>query len=166
MTIFTERGRGTRIRVSLPLTLAIIDGMSLRVGSSTFVVPLNHVVETVPLQRCTVRKLPSGASVLSVRGRNLPLLHLSHLLDCAHDEGNPRPLVVIVECAESPFAFVIDELVGKSQLVIKALEANYRRVEGVLGATILGDGTVSFILDVQGLAALGGLTTTTEARAA
>jgi two-component system chemotaxis sensor kinase CheA len=166
VTIFTERGRGTRIRVSLPLTLAIIDGMSLRVGTSTFVVPLNHVVETVPLQRCTVRKLPSGASVLSVRGRNLPLLHLSQLLGCAHDEGNPRPLVVIVECAESPFAFVIDELVGKSQLVIKALEANYRRVEGVLGATILGDGTVSFILDVQGLAALGGLTTTTEARAA
>ncbi|MFT3710142.1 MAG: chemotaxis protein CheA [Archangium sp.] len=154
LNVTTEPGRGTRIRITLPLTLAIIDGMALRLGHSTFVVPLNQVVETLPFQAQAARVLPGGAEVITVRGRTLPLLHLSRLLRCESDAANARPLVVIVESAELTFAFVIDELLGKSQFVVKSLEANFKRVDGLLGATILGDGTVSYILDVQ---ALGGL---------
>ena len=158
VTIFTEKGRGSRFRLSLPLTLAILDGMSLRVGSSTFVLPLSQVVETLPFSATAVRTLPGAGEVLQVRGLNLPLLRLSRLLGVREDGAeNGRPLAVICESAELRYAFVVDELLGKAQFVIKSLETNFRRIDGVLGATILGDGSVSFILDVQALATLGGL---------
>lgn len=158
VTISTQPGQGTRFRLSLPLTLAILDGMSLRVGASTFVMPLSQVVETLPFLQSAVRKLPSAGEVLSLRGQMLPLLRLSQLFGINEDgESNPRPLVVVCETAELKFALTIDELLGKSQFVIKSLETNYGRLEGVLGATILGDGTVSFILDVQALAKCGRL---------
>ncbi|MEK7831794.1 MAG: chemotaxis protein CheA, partial [Acidobacteriota bacterium] len=158
VSITTERDKGTRFRISLPLTLAILDGMSLRVGNATFVLPLSQVVETLPFMKGQVRKLPRSGEVLSVRGQTLPLLRLSRLLGIEEDgDANPHPLVVVCETTELKYALTIDELLGKSQFVIKSLETNYRRLEGVLGATILGDGTVSFILDVQALAAMGQL---------
>lgn len=167
VSIFSDPGRGTRFRLTLPLTLAILDGMSLRIGASTFVVPLSQVVETLPFSQASVHALPGAGEVLQVRGQNLPLLRLSRLLDVQEDgTSNGRPLAVICENAELQYAFTVDELLGKAQFVIKSLETNYRRVDGVLGATILGDGSVSFILDVQALASLGGLHGRARSRAA
>ncbi len=157
VTISTERGRGSKFVLTLPLTLAILDGMALRVGRSTFVLPLSQVVETLPFTAAHLRHLPNGGKVLSVRGQTLPLLRLSELLALPEDQNNPHPLVVLCEAPELTYALTVDELLGQGQFVIKSLETNYRRMEGVLGATILGDGTVSFILDVQALATLGRL---------
>lgn len=150
-------GQGSRVRLTLPLTLAILDGMALRVGSSTFVIPLNQVTETLSLKSTTgIRALMADSEIILVRGETLPLLRLSRLLGVSDDgTENPRPLAVVLEAAELRFALVIDELLGKSQYVIKSLEPNFAKVDGMLGATILGDGTVSFILDVQALARLG-----------
>lgn len=165
VTISTVPGEGSRFRLSLPLTLAILDGMSLRVGSAIFVLPLSQVVETLPFDARAVRQLPRAGEVLSVRGQSLPLLRLSRLLSIDEEgDTNPHPLVVVCETAELKYALAIDELLGKSQFVIKSLETNYHRLDGVLGATILGDGTVSFILDVQALAAMGHLRPQTAAR--
>jgi two-component system chemotaxis sensor kinase CheA len=102
--------------------------------------------------------LLGNGEIMTVRGETLPLLRLSRLLNVVDDGAtNARPLAVVLEAGELRFALVIDELLGKSQYVIKSLEPNFARVEGLLGATILGDGTVSFILDVQALARMGNL---------
>jgi two-component system chemotaxis sensor kinase CheA len=152
-------GQGSRVRLTLPLTLAILDGMATRVGGSTFVLPLNQVIETLSLTRSSpIQQLLGNGEIMTVRGETLPLLRLSRLLNVVDDGAtNARPLAVVLEAGELRFALVIDELLGKSQYVIKSLEPNFARVEGLLGATILGDGTVSFILDVQALARMGNL---------
>ncbi len=159
VAISSTPGEGSRIRLTLPLTLAILDGMATRVGTSTFVLPLNQVIETLSMTRSSpVKQLLSNGEIMMVRGETLPLLRLSRLLNVPDDgSANTRPLAVVLEAGELRFALVIDELLGKAQYVIKSLEPNFNRVEGLLGATILGDGTVSFILDVQALARVGNL---------
>ncbi len=157
VAIATTHGQGTRVRLTVPLTLAILDGMAVRVGGSTFVLPLNQVVETLSLQKGhAVKQLLSSAEVVLVRGEALPLLRLGRLLSVADDgAANTRPLAVVLEAGNVHFAMLADELMGKSQYVIKNLEPNFQKLDGLLGATILGDGAVSFILDVQALARLG-----------
>jgi two-component system chemotaxis sensor kinase CheA len=156
IAITTTPGQGTRFRITLPLTLAIIDGMSLRVGGSTFVLPLNQVVETLPLSAAPVRSIFGHGEVVLVRGDPMPMVRLSRVLEVADDvEGVGRPLAVVLETGDVRFALRVDELLGKAQFVIKSLEPNLPRPDGVLGATIMGDGTVALILDVPGLARLG-----------
>jgi two-component system chemotaxis sensor kinase CheA len=155
ISITTEAGKGTRFRLSLPLTLAILDGMSLRVGQSTFVLPLNQVIETLSLSKASVRQVLQQGEVIMVRGEARPLVRLARLLSIEDDVANPRPLAVVVEAGELHFALMVDELLGKSQYVIKSLEPNLKKLDGMLGATILGDGTVALILDVPALARIG-----------
>lgn len=155
ISIFTTPGAGTRFRITLPLTLAILDGMALRIGTSTFVIPLSQVVETLRLKDNPVTRLPGQGEVLRVRGHTTAFLRPSDVLSVACDSG---PLAVVCEAGDARFALCIDELLGKSQFVIKSLEPNFKKLEGLLGATILGDGAVSFILDVLGIARLGRLT--------
>ncbi len=156
IAITTTPGQGTRFRITLPLTLAIIDGMSLRVGGATFVLPLNQVVETLPLSTAPVRSIYGHGEVVLVRGDPMPMVRLSRVLSVDDDaEGTGRPLAVVLETGDVRFALRVDELLGKAQFVIKSLEPNLQRPDGVLGATILGDGTVALILDVPGLARLG-----------
>lgn len=157
ITIASQPGQGSRIRLSLPLTLAILDGMALRVGQATFVLPLNQVVETLNLKHAKVKQLLTQGEMLLVRGEPLPLVRLSHALQVPQDAENKRPLGVVVEAGDTRFALAVDELLGQSQFVIKSLEPNFQKLEGVLGATILGDGTVSLILDVPALARLGNI---------
>ncbi|MBM4777624.1 MAG: chemotaxis protein CheA [Archangiaceae bacterium] len=156
IAISTTKGQGTRFRITLPLTLAIIDGMSLRVGQSTFVLPLNQVVETLPLSTAPVKSIYGHGEVVMVRGDPLPMVRLARALQVDDEpEGVGRPLAVILETGDVRFALRVDELLGKAQFVIKSLEPNFSRPDGVLGATIMGDGSVSLILDVPGLARLG-----------
>jgi two-component system chemotaxis sensor kinase CheA len=156
ITIASAKGQGTRFRITLPLTLAILDGMALRVGQATFVLPLNQVLETLSIKAESVKALLGSGEIMFVRGETLPLLRLSRLLGVPDDGAeNRRPLAVVLESGDARFGLVVDELLGQGQFVIKSLEPNFEKLQGMLGATILGDGAVALILDVPGLARLG-----------
>jgi two-component system chemotaxis sensor kinase CheA len=159
----TEQGRGSTVSIELPLTLAILDGLLVRVGERTLVLPLLSVIETVPLRdELIVRVAEQGEAVL-VREEPVPLLRLSRFLGLTEDsagarqteqkDGNRR-LAVIVETGRRKVGLVIDELLGQQQVVIKSLERHLRKVDGLMGATILGDGRVAPIVDVTGIGAL------------
>jgi two-component system chemotaxis sensor kinase CheA len=155
ITIQSERGRGTTFRIKLPLTLAIMDGQTVCVGDQVYLLPLTTIVESIrPTQNTLSRVLGRGETV-TVRGQVVPVIRL-------HDLFGVRPrtteladaLVVIVEHEGRLAAIGVDDLLGQQQVVIKSLEQNFERIEGVAGATILGDGRVALILDVPGLVAL------------
>lgn len=149
----TAAGAGTRVRLTLPLTLAIIDGLSLGLGGSTYILPLGSIVESLRPRPTELRSVTGGGEVLMVRGRPLPLLRLHQLLGRPDAITDPSAgLVVIVEDGTERLGLLVDELLGQHQVVIKSLEANYSKVDGVMGATILGDGRVALILDVASLA--------------
>ena len=145
-------GSGTRVIIRLPLTLAILDGMSVGVGQEVFIVPLGSVVESLQPKPEQIKRMAGEGTVLKVRNEYLPLMDLREWFVLP---GARRPsheaIVVIVESEGRKLAMQVDELVGQQQVVIKSLEANYRRVRGVSGATILGDGRVSLILDVASI---------------
>jgi two-component system chemotaxis sensor kinase CheA len=145
-------GTGTRMSIRLPLTLAILDGLSVSVGGEMFIVPLTYIVESLQPAAADVKTVSGRGRVVQVRGEYLPLVAL-------HEVFNLRPevtevhkgIVVILEVDGHKTAMFVDTLVGQHQVVIKSLESNYRRVEGVSGATIMGDGRVALILDAEGL---------------
>ncbi len=145
-------GRGTTIRLVLPLTLAILDGLTVRVGDETYVFPLASVLESFQCQPEDVRSVKGDREVISLRGEFIPVVRLHNLLASAegHDASG-RSLLVLVESEGRRAAMAVDELLGQQQVVIKSLETHYKRVEGISGATILGDGRVALILDVSGL---------------
>jgi len=153
--IATEAGQGTRVTVRLPLTLAILDGMSVRVGEDIFIVPLNCVVESLQPQAAQVKRIAERACVVRVRNDYLPLVPLHEFFRLRADATEPQAgILVLLEAEGRKIAAQVDELVGQQQVVIKSLEANYRRVQGISGATILGDGRVALILDVAELVRL------------
>ena len=143
-------GVGTTITIRLPLTLAILDGMLVNIGSETFVIPLNFVVESLRIQDASVKTVSGSERLLKVRSEYIPILNLRRQFN-VNSEGADQGLVVVVEAEGHKLALEVDELVGQQQVVIKNLEANYRKVDGVSGATILGDGRVALIVDVGGL---------------
>ncbi len=148
----SEPGRGSRFTITLPLTLAIVDGQSVAVGSETYIVPLISIVESMQLKPTGVNRLSSQGEVFSFRGDYLPILRLHELFGVepntrALDEG----LVVVAEGDGRRVGLFVDDLLGQQQVVIKSLEANYGHIDGISGATILGDGSVALILDVPGL---------------
>ncbi|MGN6388526.1 MAG: chemotaxis protein CheA [Burkholderiaceae bacterium] len=150
--IRSSRGFGTVISISLPLTLAILDGMSIRVGEEIYILPLGYVVESLQPAGTDVKDIQGQGRVVKVRGEYLPLLPLHEVFDIAPTHPDPcRGIVVIVESEGKKAALLIDELVGQQQVVVKNLESNYRKVAGISGATILGDGGVSLIVDVAAL---------------
>ncbi len=145
----TERGKGSRFVITLPLTLAIVDGQSVAVGSETYIVPLISIVESMQLKTSNVSRLSGRGEVFSFRGDYLPIIRLHDLYGVEPRTRNLHEgLVVVAEGEGRRVGLFVDDLLGQQQVVIKSLEANYGHVEGVSGATILGDGSVALILDV------------------
>lgn len=147
-------GVGTRFTVRLPLTLAILDGMSVRVGSETYILPLGHVVESLQVSADMIHSLSGEPRLIRLRGRYLPVVALHREFGVA-DGGSDwcAGIMVVVEVDGNPVAVLVDELLGQHQVVIKSLETNFRRVKGFSGATILGDGRVAMIVDLPALVA-------------
>ena len=148
-------GVGTRMTVRLPLTLAILDGMSVAVGDQTYILPLSYVVESLQPQAGDIKTLSNQARVIQVRGEYLPVvvLHEVFSLKSAWRDFT-QGIMVVLDADGAKAALFVDALVGQHQVVIKSLEANYRRVAGVSGATIMGDGHVAMILDVLAIAGM------------
>jgi two-component system chemotaxis sensor kinase CheA len=150
--IRSARGFGTTISISLPLTLAILDGMSIRCGEEIYILPLGFVVESLQPAKDEIKEISGRGRVIKVRGEYLPLIPLYQMFDIEPRFTDPsEAIVVILETEGRRAALFVDELVGQQQVVVKNLEANYRKVAGISGATILGDGGVALILDVAAL---------------
>ncbi len=150
--IRSARGFGTTISISLPLTLAILDGMSVRVGEEIYILPLGYVVESLQPEAADIKGISGQGRVIRVRGEYLPLIALHELFDITPQYRDPAAgILVILESDSRRAALFVDELVGQQQVVVKNLESNYRKVPGISGATILGDGGVSLIIDVAAL---------------
>jgi two-component system chemotaxis sensor kinase CheA len=148
-------GKGTTFVIKLPLTLAIMDGQSLRVGEEVYILPLTAIVESIRPVRSAVKRVFDQAETVTVRGQVLPVIRLHELFSVTPRTTElTAALVVIVEHEGRLAALMVDELLGQQQVVIKSLEHNFKKIEGVAGATILGDGHVALILDVPGLVAL------------
>lgn len=153
--IHFQAGKGTTIRILLPLTLAILDGMSVKVNNEVFILPLNAVMESLQPQAEDLYPLAGGERVLQVRGEYLPLVELYHIFDVDGAKTDAtQGIVVILQSAGRRYALLVDQLIGQHQVVVKNLESNYRKVPGVSAATILGDGSVALIVDVSALQAL------------
>lgn len=150
--IRSAKGFGTTISISLPLTLAILDGMSIRVGEEVYILPLGFVVESLQPVESDVREISGKGRVVKVRGEYLPLIPLYQMFGIAPRFAEPwEGILVILETEGKKACLFVDELVGQQQVVVKNLESNYRKVAGISGATILGDGGVALILDVAAL---------------
>lgn len=153
--IRSQQGKGTTIRILLPLTLAILDGMSVKVGEEVFILPLNAVMESLQPLAEDLHPLAGGERVLQVRGEYLPLVELYNVFDVTEAKTEAtQAIVVILQSAGRRYALLVDQLIGQHQVVVKNLESNYRKVPGISAATILGDGSVALIVDVSALQAL------------
>ena len=156
ISLKSERGRGMTIQLALPLTLAVMDGMVIKVGQQTYVMPLSSIVECLRPARSDISNLIGTRGMLQLRGEFVPLVLLGDLLDisaAAIDSG--ERVVIITDAGEgSRFGLVVDELCGHQQVVIKSIEESYGSVPGIAAATILGNGRVAFILDVEKLSDL------------
>ncbi|TXI76272.1 MAG: chemotaxis protein CheA [Dechloromonas sp.] len=148
-------GIGTRMTVRLPLTLAILDGMSVAVGDQTYILPLSYVIESLQPEAGDIKTLSNQARVIQVRGEYLPVVILHELFGIKSRWNNlTQGIMIVLDADGVKAALFVDALVGQHQVVIKSLEANYRRVPGISGATIMGDGHVALILDVSAIAGM------------
>lgn len=155
VSLSSTAGLGTCFRIKIPLTLAILDGLLLKVGTETYVLPLVSIVESIRPRAEQLRTIAGKAECVVVRSEPLPLLRLHRLFGIPGGVIDPcQGLTVIVEHGGKRLALLVDELLGQQQVVIKSLETHFRKVEGALGATILGDGRAALILDVAGLASV------------
>ena len=153
--IQSTMGKGSRLTLKLPLTLAIIDGMTVRVGQDNYIIPLIAVTESIRPKPNELQRIVGKGEVVNLRGEWVPVVKLYEAFTLTPDFTDPsQALLVIVETDGRRLAVLVDELTGQQQVVIKSLEQNYRKVEAISGATILGDGQVALILDVPGLAKL------------
>jgi two-component system chemotaxis sensor kinase CheA len=147
--ISSREGRGTTTRIVLPLTLAILNGMSVKVGDEAYILPLSYVIESLQPLAEHLHSITADGHVIKVRGEYLPLIELHRVFDVAGAQTQPtQGILVIVQADDARFALLVDELLGQHQVVVKNLETNYRKVPGISAATILGDGSVAFIIDV------------------
>ncbi|HEY9400337.1 MAG TPA: chemotaxis protein CheA, partial [Luteimonas sp.] len=152
----SESGKGSVFTIALPLTLAIIDGLVTAVGHERYIVPLISIVESLRLRPEAVRRIAGGGEVFHFRDEYLPIMRLHRAFDCADAITDvERGIVVVIEDDNRRVGLLVDELLGQQQAVVKSLEAHYRRVQGVSGATILSDGSVALIVDVGGVVRLG-----------
>jgi two-component system, chemotaxis family, sensor kinase CheA len=150
--IDSAEGYGMSVRVRLPLTLAIMDGMSMGVADECYILPLGSVVESFQVRADTIRSIGGRGRVVQVRDEYMPVIALEQVFDVPRaDAGQAGHIMVVVEAEGGRVALLVDELLGQQQVVVKNLESNYRRVEHVSGATIMGDGRVALILDVGSL---------------
>ncbi|MCP5287373.1 MAG: chemotaxis protein CheW [Burkholderiaceae bacterium] len=150
--IDSAEGYGMTVRVRLPLTLAIMDGMSVGVGDEVYILPLGSVVESFQVQADTIRTIGNRGRVVQVRDEYMPVIDLERVFDVPRfDFEHVSNIMVVVEAEGGRVALLVDELLGQQQVVVKNLEANYRKVDDVSGATIMGDGRVALILDIGSL---------------
>lgn len=151
--IISELGTGTTISIHLPLTLAIIDGQSVAVGNETYIVPVVSIIESININEKMLNKIAGKGETFRLRNQYIPIIRLHEIFNIKpkYKSEESEGLIVVVERQGVLCGLFVDELLGPQQVVVKSLEANYRRVEGVSGATILGDGSVALILDIPGL---------------
>ena len=150
--VHSQQGQGSNFVIRLPLTLAILDGQLVRVGEQIYIIPLVSIIESLQARRELVNLVAGMAEVYRLRDAYLPVLRLHRLFNIRSDaEDLTQGLLVVVEGDGQRAGVFVDELLAQQQVVIKSLESNYRRVEGISGATILGDGSVALIIDVPGL---------------
>lgn len=163
IALTSERGRGSTVSIELPLTLAIVEGLLVRVADRTLVLPLLSVVETVCPQRGQIQRIAEKGDVVVIRDETIPLLRLRRFLGLAPESeeqrsagrrSGARNLTVVVAAGRKKIGLVVDELLGQQQVVVKSLERHLRKVDGLMGATILGDGCVAPIVDVACLAGM------------
>jgi two-component system, chemotaxis family, sensor kinase CheA len=149
--ISSEPGRGAKVSISLPLTLAILEGLSVAVGAEKFIVPLNSIVESLQPKTEQLSSV-NGREVVKVRGDYLPIIRLHRLFEVQQAVQSPEQgILVLVDLDEERGALMVDALLDEHQVVVKSIETNYRKVEGTAGATILGDGRVALILELSEL---------------
>jgi two-component system chemotaxis sensor kinase CheA len=152
INVLSEEGQGTSVKILLPLTLAIMDGLIVRVSDHRFVLPLTSIVETIAVYEEQILNIAGKGEAIRVRDQVIAFLRLQqlfHLQPSSRNSDDELPqLAVVVERGSLKVALLVDELLGQQQLVVKSLEKNFRRIEGTLGATILGDGSAGLILDV------------------
>jgi two-component system chemotaxis sensor kinase CheA len=152
VSIKTALGKGTTFTLKLPLTLAIIEGMTVRIGRETYIVPLLSILESIQPTREAVKTVVGKGELINVRGTFLSMVRLYEVFNLQPEHTDPaKSILLILETEGERVAVMVDEILGQQQVVIKSMEQNFRKVEGIAGATILGDGTVGFILDVRGL---------------
>lgn len=150
--IDSAEGYGMKVSVRLPLTLAIMDGMSVGVGEEVYILPLSSVVESFQVQSGTIKTVAGTGRVVEVRDEYMPVVELEQVFNVPRfDFEHVSSIMVVVEAEGGRVALLVDELLGQQQVVVKNLEANYRKVHDVSGATIMGDGRVALILDVGSL---------------
>ena len=148
----SSEGYGMKVSVRLPLTLAIMDGMSVGVGDEVYILPLSSVIESFQVTADAVSTVAQGSQLVKVRDEYMPVLALEKIFQVPRvDASVSSTIMVVVEAEGSRVALLVDELLGQHQVVVKNLESNYRKVPNVSGATILGDGSVALILDTGGL---------------
>jgi len=152
VTLSSEAGKGTRVEIRLPLTLAILDGMLVGVGDEIYVIPLNFVSESLRPEAANIKTIAGSSQVVRVREQYIPIVSLRQLFAVPGGQNTLTDSVLVVTEADGRrVALQVDSLLGHQQVVIKNLEEHYRHVFGVSGATILGDGRVSLILDAAEL---------------
>jgi two-component system chemotaxis sensor kinase CheA len=145
-------GKGTRMTLRLPLTLAVLDVMLVKVAGSPYVIPLSSIVETIQCARANFSRMPTGGSVLQVRGEYVQVVDLASRFEMTTEVDRDNRFVVLCEAEGGvKVALIVDDIIGQQQVVIKSLEENFQSIEGIAGGTILGDGNVALIVDVQGL---------------
>lgn len=155
--IQSEKDQGSKITIRLPLTLAILDGQLVRVGNNTYIFPLVSIVESLQCKKEFISRVAGGCSVFRLRDDYVPIIELYKTFGIQPDTTDlDQSLMVVVEFDGDKVGIVVDELLAQQQVVIKSLEQNYKRVDGISGATILGDGTVALILDIGGIVKLAG----------
>jgi two-component system chemotaxis sensor kinase CheA len=148
----SEEGTGSTFTVKLPLTLAIIDGMMVKVGKEVLTVPLSVIDRSVRPRLEEVKTVEGKGELVDIRGDYLPLVRLYQLFNIPTEKTDPtQALVIIVQLAKSRYGILVDDVLGQTQAVIKSIDKNFRKVDGTSGATILGDGRVSLILDIHGI---------------
>ena len=153
--IASRHGQGSTITIRLPLTLAILDGLSIAVGEEIYIVPLSFISESLQPQASAIKEISGQGQVVHVRGEYLPVIALHQVFNIVPRASKPSEgILVLLEAEGKKVALFVDDLVGQHQVVIKSLETNYRKVAGVSGATIMGDGRVAMIIDVAALVKL------------
>ena len=150
--LFSEKGKGTLFRIKLPLTLAIIEGMQVSVGHETITVPLFSIIEAVRPENNVVKTIEGKGELIEFRGGFIPLIRLYEIFGFQTEVTDPvSGLILILDGHNRKIAMMVDDVLGQQQVVIKSLEKNYRQIPGISGATVLGDGRISLILDVYSL---------------
>jgi len=150
--VTSKSGEGSTFTIRLPLTLAILDGQLVQVADETYIFPLVSIVESIQLEKKSLNNITGSQQVMQLRDEYIPIVRLDEVFNLTRPVSeSDEEMLVVVESDNEKIGLVVDDLLGQQQVVIKSLEQNYRRVDGISGATILGDGTVALIIDISSI---------------